>query len=131
MKKAIIAITLAVALVATGVLPATAQTALAPLKKFALTSASATACTTIFTPGANQTSLKSIVNTGPAITIFPQFFDDTACTVQANVLFGDFATLTIGPGQILTFNVPLSKALSYRLSGALSSTQNLIITVGF
>lgn len=104
---------------------ADAQDATPPLNKFVLTSTSATACTQlgISAPG----TLVALINTGPATTVFPQFFDDTKCTVQANVVFGDYATIALASGET-ALGIPLSTGLSYRLSGALGATQNIIVT---
>ena len=91
-----------------------------------LTSGSPIVCTVLSTvPG----KLVRIINTGPAIAVFVQFFDEALPTCsQPNAVYGDGATLTLGAGQIITLEVPLNTGLSYKISGALSATSNLVIT---
>lgn len=92
---------------------------------FVLTSASPITCTTLAT-GTGR--LMKIRNTGPALSVFPIFYDDTGCTVAANVRFGDFTSIIVGAGQSLPIDEPIATGLSYKLSGALGATQNLVIT---
>lgn len=92
-----------------------------------LTSASATTCTAIST---TATRLWSITASGPATTVFPAFYQNSSCT-SATALLGDASTITFGPGQVFVWEggVPLS-VLYYKLSGALTAGQNLIVVTG-
>lgn len=88
-----------------------------------LTSASATTCTNVQAVAGNGIE---IVNSGPATTIFPQFYNDAGATCAAGTLFyGDGTTLIIGAGQIIKIDFPVA-GIAYKLSGAL--TTNLSIT---
>lgn len=134
MLKNITALVVALLLLAPSLASAQVSTPTSPvgpplsLASYTLTSTSAIACTTLaYVPTSKRLVLISITNTGPTTSIFPEFFDDTKCSVQANVKYGDGATVTIGQGQVITLNFPLNTGLSYTLSGALGSTQNLII----
>lgn len=89
-----------------------------------LTSASATSCTNLATTP--QGRLVSIINTGAAMTVYPQFYDDSTATCAAGTLiYGDGSSLTLGAGQTIKLDIPVFAGLSYKLSGALSS--NLVI----
>ena len=104
---------------ARGVLLTTPGGALASI----LTSASATACTALETfPG----TLVSLTNTGPAMTVYPQFYNDNASCSAANLVWGDGSTVTLAAGQTISLNFPMSTAISYKLSGALTS--NFVVT---
>jgi len=99
------------------------------LTRTVLTSSSTTACTAI---SATATRLWSITNSGPATTIFPAFYNDTGTTcASATAVFGDATTITLGPGQVINFTggLPLAGA-AYKLSGALTAGQNLIVITG-
>lgn len=90
-----------------------------------LSSTSPTACTHI-APGARR-SVK-IVNTGPATTIFPTFYDETgSLCAAASTIYGDGTTITLGAGQIITLDVPIG-GLSYKLSGALAASDYILIS---
>jgi hypothetical protein len=105
---------------------ASAQDAPLNLKKLTITSSSAISCTQVGIAG--QGTAINIINTGPAFTsTYLQLYDDIQCTVPANVIYGDFSSILLPNGQT-PLNVPISTALSYRLSGALPSTQNIILT---
>jgi hypothetical protein len=88
-----------------------------------LTSASATACTNILAAASRGIE---ITNSGPATTIFPQFYSDVGATCAAGtLLFGDGTTITIGAGQVIRIDYPMA-GIAYKLSGALSS--NMAVT---
>lgn len=92
--------------------------------KSVLTSASATGCTSLQTTAGY---LVSIVNSGPATSVFLTLYDEAATPscVAADLIYGDGTSITIGAGQVITFPVPLTNGLAYKLSGALTS--NLVI----
>lgn len=89
-----------------------------------ITSASATTCTALKT---SATVLKVIWNSGPAMTVFIQFYNDNGTCAAGDLLYGDGSTLVLGPGQILSFGSPLT-ALSYKISAAVSSNLWLVTT---
>lgn len=93
-----------------------------------LTSGSATACTNLEAVSSNKIGhLVAVINSGPATVVFPQFYDDAGATcASSTLLYGDGATITIGAGQVVTLNIPVTSGIAYKLSGAL--TNNLIIT---
>jgi hypothetical protein len=94
--------------------------------KTILTAASATACTNLEVSTVGI--LAEIINTGAAQTVFLTMYDEgtTPTCAAGDLIYGDGTTLTLGAGQIITFGVPLSAGLSYKLSGAL--TANVVIT---
>lgn len=85
-----------------------------------LTSSSATACTSIST---TAKELVSITNTGAAMAVFPQFYDEGAAPTcaDADLIWGDGTTLALGAGQTIFFPTALTNGLAYKLSGALSA----------
>ncbi len=88
-----------------------------------LTSASATTCTNILAAASRGLE---IINSGPATTIFPQFYSDAGATCAAGtLLYGDGTTIVIGAGQVIKIDYPMA-GIAYKLSGAL--TANLAIT---
>lgn len=88
-----------------------------------LTSASATTCTNILAAASRGLE---IINSGPATTIFPQFYNDAGATCAAGtLLYGDGSTLVIGAGQIIRIDYPMA-GIAYKLSGSL--TTNLAVT---
>jgi hypothetical protein len=94
-----------------------------------LTSASATACTSI---RASAGRIWSITNSGPATTVFPSFHNDagTACA-SGTAFLGDFTSITLGPGAIYPWTGGMAVAgVAYKLSGALTAGQNITIITG-
>ena len=94
-----------------------------------LTSTSATATTNIV---GMPCRLYSITNSGPQLTVFPTFYNDSAAVgAAATAIFGDNATIVLGAGQVISWVGGLALVgLAYQLSGALSVGQNLTIAVG-
>jgi hypothetical protein len=94
--------------------------------KSILTSSSPTACTSLEVNTGGM--LAEIINTGAAQTVFLQVYDEgtTPTCASADAIWGDGTTLTLGPGQVVTFGIPLAHGLSYKLSGALGA--NVVIT---
>jgi hypothetical protein len=92
-----------------------------------LTSASPTAATNLV---ALPCRLYSITNSGPAMSVFPEFFNDPTGDCPADTLFyGDGATVNLGAGDTASWpgGIPLS-GLSTKISGAL--TANLALVIG-
>lgn len=89
-----------------------------------LTSASATACTSLSTSSSPAIVLD---NVGPATSIFPEIYDEGASPTcsAADLIFGDGSTITLGPAQIITLYQGVRKGVAVKLSGAL--TTNLVI----
>ena len=85
-----------------------------------LGSASATACTSLSTIASPAVVLD---NVGPATTVFPEFYDEGASPTcaTADLIFGDGATITLGPAAIITLYQGVRKGLAYKLSGALTT----------
>ncbi len=94
-----------------------------------LTPSSPTGCTNIETgPG----FIVALINTGPALTVNPQFYDEglsPTCN-PADLIYGDGTQLTqIQAGQIILLSLPTTVGIAYKISGgALPSTNNLVIT---
>jgi hypothetical protein len=96
---------------------------------FVLTSASATACTSLGT-GAGR--FLKLFNTGPVTTVFVTFYNEGASPTCAasDRIYGDGTSIVVPAGGTapLTYNMPVTLGLAYKLSAALSSTQNVIVT---
>ena len=95
-----------------------------------LTSTSATAITNIV---GVPCRLWSITNSGPQLAVFPAFYNDAAAVgATATAIIGDASTLVWAAGQVVSWagGLPLV-GLAYKLSGALTAGQNLVIAVGF
>lgn len=92
-----------------------------------LTSASATSCTNLIN---GATFLYGMWNVGPVMTVFMTLYNEgtSPLCAAADVIWGDNATLVLGPGQFWSFGkgAYMSAGLSYKLSGALTS--NLYFT---
>jgi len=95
----------------------------APTSGITLTSASPTVCTNVQAVAGRGVE---IINSGPSVTVFLQIYNDAAATCAAGtLLWGDGTSLTLGYGQIVKIDFPVS-GVAYKLSGAL--TTNLSIT---
>ncbi len=94
--------------------------------KSILTASSPTACTSLEVNTGGM--LAEIINTGAAQTVFLQVYDEgtTPTCASADDIWGDGTSLTLGPGQVVTFGIPLAHGLAYKLSGALGA--NVVIT---
>jgi hypothetical protein len=94
---------------------------------FRLSSTSATACTNL---ASGTGRVVKIWNTGPATTVYPQFYDEASNScAAADLIWGDGASMVIPSGlSILSFDAPLTSGLTYRLSGTLSSSQRIVIS---
>jgi hypothetical protein len=94
--------------------------------KTILTSASATACTSLETATAGVSALISITNqsaTGQTQTI--SFYDEGASPSCANA--DGLYTIQLGASQSVLLNFPLSSGLAYKLTGALTAGANIIV----
>lgn len=89
-----------------------------------LTSASATACTSVTTSGAPSIVLD---NTGAQMTVFLQLYDEgaTPTCAASDLIYGDGTSIVLGPGQVVVLYQGVKNGLAYKLSGALTS--NLVI----
>jgi hypothetical protein len=66
------------------------------------------------------------------LTIFPAFYNDAAAVgATATAILGDASTIVFAAGQVISWTggLPLV-GLAYKLSGALTAGQNLVIAVG-
>lgn len=124
----LLALAAVLALVAPTLAPRTVIAQTQPGSSFApfvISSSSPTTCTNL---SAYPLTLNRIWNTGPALTVYPQFYNDTGATCAASQLvYGDGATVTWGLGQVITFDTRLN-GLAYKLSGALPAGTNLLIS---
>jgi hypothetical protein len=94
--------------------------------KTILTSSSPTACTSI--EASTNGMLAEIINTGAAQLVAIQMYDEgvsPTCS-NADLIYGNGSTLVLGAGQIITFGIPITSGIAYKLSGALGA--NVVIT---
>lgn len=92
-----------------------------------LNSASPVTCTSIEVSSTGM--LAEIINTGAAQVAFLQVYDEgvSPTCAAADVIYGDGATLVLGPGQITTFGIPLFRGLAYKITGGVLGA-NVLIT---
>ena len=85
-----------------------------------ITSASATACSSIEINGAGSGRLVSITNTGAAQSVYLTIYDEGSSPTCAagDLLYGDGSTITLGAGQVVTLNIPVTAGIAYKLSAA-------------
>ena len=94
---------------------------------FRITNTSPTACTNI---ASGKGRIVRIWNSGPATTIYPQFYDEASNScAAADILWGDGASLVLPSGAtVLSLEAPLANGLTVRLSAALSTSQTILIS---
>lgn len=118
----------ALAVLLPAALPASAQVvisggAIGGSARTILTSSSATTCTAIKATGGR---LVALINTGAAMTVYPEFFDDDGTCAAGDLIYGNGSSVNLGLGQVVLLNIPTYSGISYTLSGAL--TANLVVT---